>query len=79
MEEAYLVFNGSQFYPCGGMEDLVGVYPTLELAQEAAHTRSIDWYQIVHVTTDPLTFTVVHPSDWRQFMAETNTWSVAGG
>lgn len=74
MEACFMLFEGDTYYPCGGMEDLRGVYYTLADAQAARQSGS-DWYHIVRVTTEPLEFTVVEPTDWTHSLTETNTWS----
>ena len=42
--ERYLLFRGRNYYPSGGIDDLIGDYPTLELAIEAANSDILkDW------------------------------------
>lgn len=53
----YFLFAGESYYPGGGMEDLVGTFPTLEAAREAFARRldrdgeeaHFDWYQIATI------------------------------
>ena len=48
----YFLFAGENFYPCGGMDDLVGSYGSIEEAREALDSdpfRSYEWYQIATV------------------------------
>ena len=58
----FALFAGDDFYPAGGMEDLIGRFDSLDEALIAAkdedpehHSGGYDWYQIVDLTT----FTVV--------------------
>ena len=56
----FALFAGADFYPAGGMEDLIGRFDSLEEALVAAQDEDpesggYDWYQIVDLTT----FTVV--------------------
>ena len=48
----YLVFAGEIYYPCGGMDDLVGSFDSIEAAREAGKRN--DWYQIVRIVRDGL-------------------------
>ena len=45
------LFGGQQYYASGGMNDLLGMYPTLEAAKaaatEAVESERIEWWQIV--------------------------------
>ena len=42
--ERYLLFRGTYYYPSGGIDDLIGDYPTLQLAIEAANADiKKDW------------------------------------
>jgi len=46
----FALFAGENYYPAGGWQDLVGVFPTLEEAQAALQgldEYSREWYQIV--------------------------------
>ena len=54
----YFLFAGDNYYPVGGMEDLVGTFPTIEAAREAAEAgefirtdygRKYDWYHIATI------------------------------
>jgi hypothetical protein len=51
----FALFAGATHYPCGGMEDLVGRYETIEEAKEALEASknwcSHDWYQIVDLAS----------------------------
>jgi hypothetical protein len=54
----FALFAGDHYYPCGGMEDLVGRYESLEAAREAFASRLMsvtdfgqDWYQIVDLVS----------------------------
>jgi len=38
----YLAFYGSIYYPCGGMDDLLGDFDTLEEAIEAITKKNIE-------------------------------------
>lgn len=40
----YLLFQGSKYYPSGGMRDFAGDYDTVEEALEARGRE--DWYHI---------------------------------
>lgn len=58
----FALFAGANYYPAGGMDDLVGRFDTLQEALAAAQdenpedcTGGYDWFQIVDLTT----FTVV--------------------
>lgn len=44
----YLLFAGFNYYPCGGWDDFVGAYPTLEDARAGLRGRHVDWWHIVH-------------------------------
>lgn len=44
----FLVFAGSEYYPCGGWEDFVGDYDTVEEAM-AADTSGPGPYRWCHV------------------------------
>jgi len=49
-----LVFGSDNYYPCGGVDDVVGIYETLEGAQEAIRTGDVaswDNYQILDTVT----------------------------
>jgi len=45
------LFGGQQYYASGGMNDLVGIYPTLDAAKaaaaEAMQSGQIEWWHIV--------------------------------
>lgn len=43
--ERYLLFRGRNYYPAGGIDDLIGDYPTLELAIEAANVDILKDYE----------------------------------
>ena len=58
----FALFAGAEYYPSGGMDDLVGRFDTLQEALVAAQdenpegcTGGYDWFQVVDLTT----FTVV--------------------
>jgi hypothetical protein len=42
-----LVFGGPQFYPDGGIEDLIGAAPTWGAAYDLAKSRDIEWWELV--------------------------------
>lgn len=42
----YLLFGFDTYYPVGGFNDLVGVFATLEEAQEAAHKPAGEYNSI---------------------------------
>jgi hypothetical protein len=51
----YLVFAGSVYYPCGGWQDFVGFYATLEEARAEAAKRSqssFAWSHVVDTETE---------------------------
>lgn len=53
---AYALFAGSDYYPAGGMDDLVGVFESVEAARFAfAQADDCEWGHIV----DTATFTKV--------------------
>ena len=45
------LFGGQQYYAAGGMNDLIGIYPTLDAAKaaatEAVQSERVEWWQIV--------------------------------
>ena len=45
------LFGGEQYYACGGMHDLLGVYPSVDAAKaaavEAEQQGRVEWWQIV--------------------------------
>jgi hypothetical protein len=43
----FLVFAGEEYYPGGGWSDLLGSYPTLHEAKEAAAKQRRGWWHIV--------------------------------
>ncbi|MEY3173568.1 MAG: hypothetical protein ACK528_09740 [Alphaproteobacteria bacterium] len=49
------LFGGEVYYPSGGMNDLLGIYPTLDAAKaaatEAVQAVGIEWWQIVDATS----------------------------
>ena len=57
----FALFAGEDYYPSGGMDDLVGRFDSVEEALVVAFTyedensRGYDWHQVVDLTT----FTVV--------------------
>ena len=44
------LFGGEVYYPSGGMNDLLGIYPTLDAAKaaatEAVQSERVEWWQI---------------------------------
>lgn len=44
----YRLFLFEKYYPCGGMNDLVGEFSSLEEALEAAKKSRDDYYQVVN-------------------------------
>lgn len=48
----YLIFGGDNYYPLGGMRDLIGCASTIQKAREMALTRTVfDWWHIVDAHT----------------------------
>ena len=47
----FAVFAGYNYYPSGGWDDFVGMYPTPEEAVAAGHAAPGDWAQVVDLTT----------------------------
>ncbi len=47
----FILFAGSDYYPCGGWEDYVDSFLTVESALEGAANTSGDWWHIVDVRT----------------------------
>ena len=49
------LFGGEVYYPSGGMNDLIGIYPTLAAAKaaatEAVASERVEWWQIVDATS----------------------------
>jgi hypothetical protein len=43
----FLVFSGSDYYPCGGFDDFTGGYDTLDAAIEALRAARSDWGQVI--------------------------------
>lgn len=45
------LFGGEVYYPSGGINDLIGIYPTLDAAKaaatEAEQSERVEWWQIV--------------------------------
>ena len=61
----YIVFAGDTYYPCGGIEDYVGAFDSLEEAKDkASHDVPYhgvpDWAQVAEVTDGGL----VRRWDW---------------
>ena len=48
------LFGGLEFYPSGGINDLIGRYPSIESATaaavEAERQGRVEWWQIVSAT-----------------------------
>ena len=54
----FALFAGDEYYPSGGMDDLVGRFDSVEEAVDFACTHEdpatgygYDWYQVVDLTT----------------------------
>lgn len=47
----YILFGGEDYYPHGGFEDFLGVYPSHEEARQAAAAMAREWWHIVNVQT----------------------------
>ena len=51
MTSWHWLFGGQQYYASGGMNDLLGIYPTLDAAKaaatEAVQSERVEWWQIV--------------------------------
>lgn len=51
------LFAGIDYYACGGLQNLIGTFPSEEEAADALRTlnrhpsESVEWYQIVDVST----------------------------
>lgn len=49
------LFGGEQYYACGGMHDLLGVYPSVDAAKaaavEAEQKWPVEWWQIVDASS----------------------------
>ena len=49
------LFGGQCYYAAGGMNDLIGMYPTLDAAKaaaaEAVASERVEWWQIVDATS----------------------------
>lgn len=45
------LFGGQQYYACGGMHDLIGIYPSIDSAKaaatEAEQQGRVEWWHIV--------------------------------
>ena len=53
MKNPYLLFRGSDYYPSGGIDDLVGSYETLTGAIEASNpVEYLQWAHIVFAEED---------------------------
>ena len=44
----YMAFAGANYYPCGGWNDFIGFFDTVEEAKEAARG---DWRQVIDTET----------------------------
>lgn len=47
----FLLFAYDQYYPAGGMNDLMGVFDTFDEAHEKAMSITYDWKEIVDWST----------------------------
>ena len=66
----YFLFAGEGFYPRGGVQDLVGTFPTLEAAREAGtnppkdedgwNLYQVEWYQIAQLVDGQLVLVEGH-------------------
>lgn len=48
--ERYLLFAWDQYYPAGGLNDLVGVYSSLPRGQDAASVLGHDFKYLIHMS-----------------------------
>lgn len=46
----YLLFSGEAYYPCGGMDDFRGSYPTLVECMQSDHVFD-HWWNILDTRT----------------------------
>lgn len=46
----YIAFAGSDYYPCGGWNDLIGFFDTIDQAKEAMRGGH-NWRQIIDTNT----------------------------
>lgn len=42
----FLLFGGNTYYPCGGGDDFIRTFSTLEEAKEHCIGRSLDWFHV---------------------------------
>lgn len=61
----YFLFAGETYYPAGGMEDLIGTFPTIDAALARVTTDSgeyeyFDWWHIATVLDDKLVTVYTH-------------------
>ena len=67
------LFGGSEFYPSGGMNDLMGRYPSIESATaaavEAERQGRVEWWQIVRCHS---LYARDHPNSLRVVIARLN-------
>lgn len=49
--ERFLLFYGSDYYPCGGLGDFWGRFKSVTDAVQAATEKKPDWYQVVDSIT----------------------------
>ena len=47
IQNKYILFAGSNYYPLGGFDDLKGRFATVEDAKKHAQRAGYDWYHIV--------------------------------
>jgi hypothetical protein len=76
---AYALFAGENYYPAGGMDDLVGVFESVEAARFAfAQADDCDWGHIVDTATFAKVFvwTMVTPGkrDASGFLDQFKIW-----
>ena len=64
------LFGGEQYYACGGMHDLLGVYPSVDAAKaaavEAEQQGRVEWWQIV----DAAEGVMLAQSEWLPYGAD---------
>jgi hypothetical protein len=64
MEKKFFLFAGYIYYPMGGVNDLIGTYPTLEEALRATKSKVCqgkDWFQIADERMTLLEMGTIYP------------------
>lgn len=46
----FMVFAGDFYYPSGGVDDLIGIYPDLDSAKRVIMNGHWEWWHIFSVT-----------------------------